>query len=421
MKTIDWLTAIRPSRYQPLDLELKAALHQFVVERMEDDGVIFGVSAAERHNLLVPVSDYIRLYLQTERIENPPPVDTLASELVDEMMGYGPIENLLKDTSVNDILINGPKLVFVERNGILEQVNHHFLNNEHVIRVIRRMLSPIGRRIDESNPMVDARLPDGSRINAIIPPLALDGPCLSVRKFKQDILTDEFLVANEVLSPEMLAFLRRCVRSRLNILISGATGSGKTTLLNVLSQYIHGHERVVTIEDAAELQLRNDHVVRLETRPPNSEGSGEVTARELLKNALRMRPDRIILGESRGGEVLDMLQAMNTGHLGSMSTLHANSPRDALLRLEMMVTLTGFHSNETFIRKVISSAVDMIIQIVRLPSGKRVIAEIVEVSEVGSSNIDIQPLFQYVRSQRKFKTIKAPSEELTIKLEEQIC
>ncbi|WP_158126076.1 CpaF family protein [Vibrio fluvialis] len=420
MNAMDWLNTMKSSGYQPLDLELKAALHQFVLERMEDDGIIFDMSSSERCNLLLPVSSYIQLYLDSEKITNPPPIDVLAAELVDEMMGYGPIENLLKDNTINDILINGPKHVFVERNGILEQVNHHFLNDEHVIRVIRRMLSPLGRRIDESNPMVDARLPDGSRINAIIPPLALDGACLSVRKFKQDVLTDEFLLANEVLSPEMLEFLKRCVQSRLNILISGATGSGKTTLLNVLSQHIHAHERVVTIEDAAELQLRNGHVVRLETRPPNSEGAGEVTARELLKNALRMRPDRIILGESRGGEVLDMLQAMNTGHLGSMSTLHANSPRDALLRLEMMVTLTGFRSSETFIRKVVSSAVDMIVQVIRLPSGKRVISEIVEVTDVQAANINTQTLFQYVRTKRQFKALKDPSEELTVKLEEQI-
>lgn len=420
MKAMDWLTSIKETSYEPLSLELKAELHRFVLERMEDDGLIFDMSTSERTNLMLPISHYIEHYLTAERIENPPPLDVLTAELVDEMMGYGPIENLLKDSSINDILINGPKHVFVERNGILEQVNHHFLNDEHVIRVIRRMISPLGRRIDESNPMVDARLPDGSRINAIIPPLALDGACLSVRKFKQDILSEEFLIANGTLSAEMLTFLKRCVHSRLNILISGATGSGKTTLLNVLSQYINDHERVVTIEDAAELQLRNGHVVRLETRPPNSEGAGEVTARELLKNALRMRPDRIILGESRGGEVLDMLQAMNTGHLGSMSTLHANSPKDALLRLEMMVTLTGFRSSETFIRKVVSSAIDMIVQVSRLPSGKRVISEIVEVADVQASQIETNTLYQFVPAQRQFKALKMPSEELNLKIEEQI-
>lgn len=418
MTTINWLNAFKNSVCQPLDLELKADLHKYVLEQMEDDGVLFGLASDNRENLLRPVITYIQQYLIKEHINQSTPLDTLAAELVDEMLGYGPIENLLKDPSINDILINGPKLVFVERDGLLEQVDHHFLNDEHVIRVIRKMLSPLGRRIDESNPMVDARLPDGSRINAIIPPLALDGPCLSVRKFKQDSLTEKYLLTNDTLSPDMLAFLKRCVASRLNILISGATGSGKTTLLNILSQYISPHERVVTIEDAAELQLRNTHVVRLETRPPNSEGSGEVTARELVKNALRMRPDRIILGESRGGEVLDMLQAMNTGHLGSMSTLHANSPRDALLRLEMMVTLTGFNSSENFIRKVVSSAVDMVIQISRLPNGKRIVSEVVEVGAVEDGHISTHKLYEY--TQRTFKPSGIPTNELKMKLEEQL-
>ncbi|XAW88880.1 CpaF family protein [Vibrio sp. CDRSL-10 TSBA] len=418
MTTINWLNAFKNSVCQPLDLELKADLHRYVLEQMEDDGVLFGLASDSRENLMLPVITYIQQYLMKEHINQSTPLDTLAAELVDEMLGYGPIENLLKDPSINDILINGPKLVFVERDGLLEQVDHHFLNDEHVIRVIRKMLSPLGRRIDESNPMVDARLPDGSRINAIIPPLALDGPCLSVRKFKQDSLTEQYLLANDTLSPDMMAFLKRCVASRLNILISGATGSGKTTLLNILSQYISPHERVVTIEDAAELQLRNTHVVRLETRPPNSEGSGEVTARELVKNALRMRPDRIILGESRGGEVLDMLQAMNTGHLGSMSTLHANSPRDALLRLEMMVTLTGFNSSENFIRKVVSSAVDMVIQISRLPNGKRIVSEVVEVGAVEDGHIKTHKLYEY--TQRTFKTSGIPTNELQMKLEEQL-
>lgn len=418
MTTNNWLNTFKTSSYQPLSLELKADLHKYVIEQMEDDGVLFSLASDNRNDLMLSVTTYIQQYLIKDHIDQSTPIDTLAEELVDEMLGYGPIENLLKDPSINDILINGPKLVFVEREGRLEQVNHHFLNDEHVVRVIRKMLSPLGRRIDESNPMVDARLPDGSRINAIIPPLALDGPCLSVRKFKQDSLTEHYLLANETLSSDMLEFLKHCVASRLNILISGATGSGKTTLLNILSQYISTHERVVTIEDAAELQLRNTHVVRLETRPPNSEGNGEVTARELVKNSLRMRPDRIILGESRGGEVLDMLQAMNTGHLGSMSTLHANSPCDALLRLEMMVTLTGFNSSENFIRKVVSSAVDIVIQIRRLPNGKRVVSEVVEVGNVEDGHINTHKLYEY--TQKTFQLSGTPSDELQIKLEEQL-
>lgn len=417
MQGINWFNSLGQTTYTPLDLELKARLHKYVLERMEDDGILFDVSVSEKKNILLPITSYIQQYIEDQALDLAFPMDELARELLDEMVGYGPIENLLRDPSIDDILINGPKHVFVERNGMLERVNHHFLNDEHVIRVIRRMISPLGRRIDESNPMVDARLPDGSRINAIIPPLALDGACLSVRKFKQDILTAEFLLRNGSLSEEMLSFLQRSVKARCNILISGATGSGKTTLLNVLSQYINSHERVVTIEDAAELQLRNDHVVRLETRPPNSEGCGEVTARELLKNALRMRPDRISLGESRGGEVLDMLQAMNTGHLGSMSTLHANSPSDALIRLEMMVTLAGFHSSETFIRKVVASAIDMIVQVSRLANGKRVITEIVEVSDVKTTNITTKTLYRYYPTDHHFEQTASPSPLLSTQLE----
>ncbi|HBV77724.1 MAG TPA: CpaF family protein [Vibrio sp.] len=385
---------------------------------MEDDGVIFDASMKDKANILLPVNTYIQQYLESHLLPPNLTIDDLADQLVDEMIGYGPIECLLNDDTVDDILINGPRRVYVERFGCLEKVDHQFLNDEHIIRVIRRMLAPLGRRVDESNPMVDARLPDGSRINAIIPPLALDGACLSIRKFKQDILTGEYLLEKSSISEEMLTFLRQAVKARFNVLISGATGSGKTTLLNILSQSIQHHERVVTIEDAAELQLRNGHVVRLETRPPNAEGKGEVSARELLKNALRMRPDRIILGESRGGEVLDMLQAMNTGHLGSMSTLHANSPSDALIRLEMMVTLAGFHSSETFIRKVVASALDVIIQISRQPNGKRVITDIVEVSKIDGDKISTHSIYHYEVSSHTFKHVGQLSGRLQQQLEE---
>nr|WP_321460544.1 CpaF family protein [uncultured Vibrio sp.] len=418
MTGMSWFSSPTPPTYQELDLKLKADLHQFILERMEDDGVIFDMAVVEKDNILLLVTSYIHQYLDSHRLDIPVEVDSLAKQILDEMIGFGPIESLLQDPSVDDILINGPKRVYVERNGQLERVNHHFLNDEHVIRVIRRMLSPLGRRVDESNPMVDARLPDGSRINAIIPPLALDGACLSVRKFKQDALTEGYLLEHGALSHEMMTFLKQAVKGRFNILISGATGAGKTTLLNILSQYIHNHERVVTIEDAAELQLRNGHVVRLETRPPNSEGSGEVTARQLLKNALRMRPDRIILGESRGGEVLDMLQAMNTGHLGSMSTLHANSPSDALIRLEMMVTLAGFSSSENFVRKVVASAVDVIVQVNRLPSGKRLITEIVEVNQVKGGHITITPIYCYDAAKKQFNSINQLSYNLQQQLED---
>ncbi|RCS68355.1 CpaF family protein [Vibrio casei] len=399
-------------------LTFKSHLHQYVLECMEDDGVIFDASMKDKANILLPVNTYIQQYLESHLLPPNLTIDDLADQLVDEMIGYGPIECLLNDDTVDDILINGPRRVYVERFGCLEKVDHQFLNDEHIIRVIRRMLAPLGRRVDESNPMVDARLPDGSRINAIIPPLALDGACLSIRKFKQDILTGEYLLEKSSISEEMLTFLRQAVRARFNVLISGATGSGKTTLLNILSQAIQNHERVVTIEDAAELQLRNGHVVRLETRPPNAEGKGEVSARELLKNALRMRPDRIILGESRGGEVLDMLQAMNTGHLGSMSTLHANSPSDALIRLEMMVTLAGFHSSETFIRKVVASALDVIIQISRQPNGKRVITDIVEVSKIDGDKISTHSIYHYDSMSHSFKHVGQLSERLQQQLEE---
>lgn len=399
-------------------LTFQSHLHQYVLECMEDDGVIFDAAMKDKANILLPVNSYILQYLESHMLPSNLTIDVLADQLVDEMIGYGPIESLLNDDTVDDILINGPRRVYVERFGCLEKVDHQFLNDDHIIRVIRRMLAPLGRRVDESNPMVDARLPDGSRINAIIPPLALDGACLSIRKFKQDILTGEYLLEKSSISEAMLTFLQQAVRARFNVLISGATGSGKTTLLNILSQAIQNHERVVTIEDAAELQLRNGHVVRLETRPPNAEGKGEVSARELLKNALRMRPDRIILGESRGGEVLDMLQAMNTGHLGSMSTLHANSPSDALIRLEMMVTLAGFHSSETFIRKVVASALDVIIQISRQPNGKRIITDIVEVSKIDGDKISTHSIYHYEVSSHTFKHVGQLSERLQKQLEE---
>ncbi len=281
--------------------------------------------------------------------------ERLAQEVLDEVFGLGPLEPLLADPTISDILVNSYKRVYVERKGVLEQTGVQFRNDAHLMGIIDRIVSAIGRRVDESSPMVDARLADGSRVNAIIPPLAVDGPCLSIRRFGRDPLTADDLIANQTLTPWMLELLQGCVKARLNILISGGTGAGKTTFLNVLSSYISNRERIVTIEDAAELQLHQEHVVRLETRPPNIEGRGAVQQRQLVINSLRMRPDRIIVGEVRGEEALDMLQAMNTGHDGSLTTIHANTPRDALSRLETMVAMANLNIPEGAIRRQISA------------------------------------------------------------------
>lgn len=395
---------------------LKARLHHYIIERLEEDGLMFEM---ERSELSPLVHKYVQAYLLEQGNTLPGREDTghLVRDLLDEMIGFGPLQPLLDDAGIDDILINGAHRIFVERGGRLEQVPLRFFNDQHVLRVIRRMLAPLGRRIDESNPIVDARLADGSRINAIVPPLAIDGPCLSIRKFRQDALGAEALVNGGSISPAMLSFLSRAVAARCNLLISGATGSGKTTLLNILSQFIGGRERVVTIEDAAELQLRNGHVVRLETRPPNSEGRGEVTPRELVKNALRMRPDRIVLGESRGGEVLDMLQAMNTGHQGSMSTVHANSARDALVRVEMMVTLSGFSATEVLIKQIIATALDLIVQVSRLPDGRRLVTHILEVEGVADGMIRTRELYAFDLERGDFVSVDQPSKRLQAALE----
>lgn len=369
---------------------LKAALHRFVIERIEDEDAFYD---GDTRRLAKSIAGYIRQYC---RIYEFPIAEedqgVLEKELLDEIAGYGPLQSLLEDPAVNDILINGPTSIFIERNGVLEKTKLRFLDDRHVLRVIRRMISPLGRRIDESSPLVDGRLPDGSRINAIVPPLSLEGPCLSIRKFRQEALTEEDLINSGSISRDAMEFLKSAVNKRRNILISGATGSGKTTLLNALSQFIFDGQRVVTIEDAAELQLQHSHVVRLETRPPNNEGIGEVTARELLRNALRMRPDRIIVGECRGGEILDMLQAMNTGHSGSMSTVHANSAEDAITRLEMMVGLADFKGSDSLCQRMISSALDYIVHVGRLSNGKR---SVLEIAEVTGANCTLNPLYLY--------------------------
>jgi pilus assembly protein CpaF len=321
--------------------------------------------------------------------------DRLIDEVLDETFGLGPLELLLKDSTISDILINGPKHIYVERRGKLEKTAVQFRDNGHLLQIIDRIVSRVGRRVDEVCPMVDARLQDGSRVNAIIPPLALDGAAVSIRRFGANPLKLEDLLNYKAFTPEMVMLLEGAIKARLNIIISGGTGSGKTTLLNTLSSFIPGHERIVTIEDAAELQLQQEHVVRLETRPPNIEGKGAITATDLVKNALRMRPERVIIGECRGAETLDMLQAMNTGHEGSMTTLHANSPRDAIARIETMITMSGFELPLKAMRQQISSSVDLIIQANRLQGGLRKITHITEITGMEQETVVMQDVYLY--------------------------
>ncbi|MBA4356634.1 MAG: CpaF family protein [Humidesulfovibrio sp.] len=323
---------------------------------------------------------------------------SLLREIEDEVLGLGPLEPFIKDPTVNDILVNGFRNIYVERRGILELTPARFKDDEHLRKIIDRIVSRVGRRVDESSPMVDARLADGSRVNAIIPPLAIDGPSLSIRKFSKDPLELADLIRFGALPPEIGEVLKGIVQCSLNVLISGGTGSGKTTMLNVLSRFIPEEERIVTIEDAAELQLKQAHVVRLETRPMNIEGRGEVTQRELVKNCLRMRPDRIIIGEVRGAEALDMLQAMNTGHDGSLATIHANTPRDALLRLETMVAMAGLNISDVSLKRYISSAIDVIIQVSRLMDGSRRLISFQEITGMEGEMITMQEIFAFEQS-----------------------
>ncbi len=319
----------------------------------------------------------------------------LFEEIINDILGYGPIQPLLDDPEVSEIMVNGPRKIYVERKGKLQRTHIMFDDDEHVLRIIERIVLPLGRRIDADRPTVDARLPDGSRVNAVVPPVALDGPIITIRKFRKDKLTVQDLIKFGSMTEFMAQFLSACVKARLNIVISGGTGSGKTTLLNILSGFIPSDERIVTIEDAAELQLQQDHVVRMETKPPNIDGSGEVTIRDLVRNALRMRPDRIVVGETRGGEALDMLQAMNTGHDGSLTTVHANSPRDATARLETLVMMAGLELPLKVVRQQIASAIDLIVQQTRLKDGSRKVTAITEVAGMEGDMIVLSDIFRF--------------------------
>jgi len=338
----------------------------------------------------------VKQVIRAEQIElAPAQLHTLTVNIQNEVMGLGPIEPLLADPEISDILVNGPSAVYIERRGRLEKTEIQFSTNEHLTRIIEKIVSRVGRRIDESSPMVDARLPDGSRVNAIIPPLALDGPILSIRRFSINPLGVDDLIGLGTLNRNIASVISALVKLKTNVLISGGTGSGKTTLLNMMSSFVPEDERTITIEDAAELQLQQPHVVRLETRPPNIEGRGEISQRSLVKNSLRMRPDRIVVGEVRGAEVLDMLQAMNTGHQGSMTTVHANSPRDAITRLENMVNLAGFNIGIKPIRQQIASAITVIIQIARLIDGSRKIISLQEITGIEGEVIEMHEIFRY--------------------------
>lgn len=381
--------------------ELKFQLHRYLINQIEHDHL--SPLEMPRQVLDDYVRDKISRYISEKHLAvSAHDISDLSEEMVDELVGYGPLESLIKDDHINDILVNGARSIYVEREGKLEQTTLRFIDDEHVVRVIRRILAHLGRRIDESSPMVDARLPDGSRINAIIPPLALDGPCMSIRKFRKEPLQANDLIQLGTLDAGLLAFLTHAVTARCNIIVSGGTGAGKTTLLNVLSRFIPQNERIITIEDAAELQLDHQHVVRLETRPANMDDAGEISIRDLLRNSLRMRPDRIVLGEVRGMEVMDVLQAMNTGHDGCLSTVHANSPTDALLRLEMLAGLANFQGSEDTLRKMIAAAIELVVQIGRLPNGQRKILSIAEIAGVRDNQIITNELYAYDEASNSF-------------------
>ncbi|MGA2856277.1 MAG: CpaF family protein [Candidatus Sulfotelmatobacter sp.] len=374
--------------------QIKADLHRKILDRLDLEK-LGKTGDSARDEVLVVIRNAVNAEVVplsfTER-------ESLAREILDEIFGLGPLEPLLKDPTISDILVNRFDRVYVERAGRLELTTLSFKDNTHLMQIIERIVSRVGRRVDESSPMVDARLQDGSRINAIIPPLALDGPCLSIRRFGRDPITARQMIENQTLTESMLELLSALVKGRLNILVSGGTGAGKTTLLNVLSGYIPNSDRIVTIEDAAELQLKQEHVVRLETRPPNIEGKGAVRQRQLVINSLRMRPDRIVVGEVRGEEAFDMLQAMNTGHEGSLTTVHANSPRDALARVENMVSMANLNIPENAVRQQIAAAIHGVVQIARLSDGTRKVITISEITGMDNGSIAMQDIFSFDRS-----------------------
>jgi pilus assembly protein CpaF len=374
--------------------ELKHSIHRKLLDKLDLESI-----AALSKPIL---SNEIRKIVESLLIEETTPLsllerEKLVNEVLDEVLGLGPLEPLLKDPTISDILVNTHKAVYIERKGKLERTDVVFKDDAHLMQIIDKIVSAVGRRVDESSPMVDARLPDGSRVNAIIPPLALDGPIVSIRRFGSTPLTADDMLNNNTLTPAMLELLKGIVKARLNAIISGGTGSGKTTLLNCLSSYIPEDERVVTIEDAAELQLHQEHVVRLETRPPNIEGKGAIRQRQLMINSLRMRPDRIVVGEVRGEEALDMLHAMNTGHDGSLTTVHANSPRDALARLETMISMANLNLPDKAMRQQIASAIDVVIQASRLSDGTRKIMSISEVVGMEGDIVTMQDIFVFER------------------------
>lgn len=398
------------SRLQEVNDEKKFAQDKFMAEGdphadlklkiqmsiIEDLNIDFDEISDKNQKLKTEINEMILTRLDADSSGlRPEEKDLIRRELLDEIIGFGPITYLLKDNSLTEIMVNGAKQVFVERDGKLILTDTRFKDDRHLVHIIKKIVESVGKRIDESTPMADARLMDGSRVNAIIPPLALDGPTLTIRKFPETPLEVEDLIGFGTLTSKMATFIKHCVKGRLNIIIAGGTGSGKTTTLNVLSSYIPADERIVTIEDAAELQLKQPHLVRLETRPPNMEGRGEVTIRDLVRNSLRMRPDRIIVGECRSGEALDMLQAMNTGHDGSITTVHANSPRDVLSRLETMVLMSGMDLPVRMIKEQISSTIDLIVFQSRLSDGSRKITEITEVQGMEGDVIVLQDIFRF--------------------------
>jgi pilus assembly protein CpaF len=383
----------RGSHYQ----DLKAKVHQELLNRLN----LERLNRVSRREAEPEIRELINHMIEVEAVNTPLSLferENLIIDVLDELFGLGPLEALLKDRDISDILVNRHDQVYIERNGLLEETGITFKDDRHLMQIIERIVSTVGRRIDESSPMVDARLQDGSRVNAIIPPLALDGPVLSIRRFRTDRLGATDLVERVSLTQPMLDFLRAAVHSRLNIIVSGGTGAGKTTLLNILSGFISDKERIVTIEDAAELMLRQRHVVRLETRPANIEGKGSVKARELVINSLRMRPDRIVVGEVRGAEALDMLQAMNTGHDGSLTTIHANTPRDALYRLDTMVAMTNLNIPDRAIRQQVASAVDIIVQVARQADGTRKVTAISEITGMEQEVITMQDIFLFEKT-----------------------